>query len=110
VSLDLDAIEARAKGTGIMRTHAWSVGDSIDPARLEADVFEIEDEIGVIAWADSESAARHIAGMDPATTLALVAELHAAREVIAAVLDDDTNEVSMRTDIALDAYEKRVGR
>jgi hypothetical protein len=41
------------------------------------------------------------------TVLALVAELRAAREVIDAVMDD-TNDVSMRVDVALDGYEKAV--
>jgi hypothetical protein len=40
--------------------------------------------------------------------LAMVAELRAARKVVAAIMDD-TNDVSMRVDIALDEYEKAVG-
>jgi hypothetical protein len=44
----------------------------------------------------------------PEVALAVVAELRAAREVIAAVMDD-TNDVSMRVDVALDNYEKAVG-
>jgi len=39
----------------------------------------------------------------------LIAELRAAREVIDSIYADTENEISMRTDIALDAYERATG-
>jgi hypothetical protein len=58
-----------------------------------------------IATAIRDADGEWIAALDPPTVRAMVAELRAAREVIEAVLAD-TNDVSMRTDIALDVYER----
>ena len=78
---DLDQIQARAEAAAaaVGEEWAWDDGTLIDLCRHES-------PIGIeCTWASGSPAAPHIAGMDPMTTLALVAELRVLREVVQAV-------------------------
>lgn len=100
--LDLDAIQARAQtaADAVGEEWSWDDGTLIDLCRHES-------PIGIeCSWTSGSPAAPHIAQMDPKTTLALVAELRAAREVVEACRETTSiNEV----DRALAAYDKVVG-
>jgi hypothetical protein len=75
---DLDAAEARAKAAaaeGYGGEWCWDGGTLVDEDHDEA--------VGISRdRAAPTSAGAHIAGMDPPTTLALVAELRPARQVV----------------------------
>lgn len=92
IALDLDAIEARARAvtkSGIADRWSATYGEG-DPAR----VWEAEAYMDIYPLAtiecfrnpdDGRDLAVYIAGMDPATTLALTARLRAAEDAVSRV-------------------------
>ncbi len=115
--LDLDAIQARAEAAAEAVGEEWSWDDGI-----LIDLCRHESPIGIeCTWASGSPAAPHIAGMDPQTTLALVAELRAAQErdqiansMRALLTDIVVNEILVDENIVwardlLAAYEKVAG-
>lgn len=120
--LDLDAIQARAdKATQGPWEQSPKTDDAIiAPDRsLPSDSDYLEEYGGYIIGESLQSHdLAHIAGMDPPATLALVAELRAARDVIAALekwadIDGhyfgDTIETGAEIGDALAAYDKVTG-
>lgn len=93
-TLDLDAIEARARAAtqGDWYIHCpegdkrcLSIFGEDSANDLVCDLYsELEDEDGWEIYPDASANAGHIAGMDPATTLALTAEVRKLREAMAA--------------------------
>jgi hypothetical protein len=79
--VDLDAVEARAKAAateGYGGEWCWDGGTLVDEDHDEA--------VGISRdHAAPTSVGAHIAGMDPPTTLALAAELRAARAAVEAL-------------------------
>jgi hypothetical protein len=110
--VNLDAIEARAKEATpgpwwIDRNGAICTSGMKVPPALHPIVFD--------AVYDNVLDAEHIAGMDPQTVLALVAELRVAREVVEAFrlwVDHDDVDVTGPPGLvepavaALDAYDQ----
>jgi hypothetical protein len=119
--IDLDEIEARAKAAtpGPWRADEDSeeTGRGVTDDAVEHWIFFATNP------APSEADTAHIAGMDPQTTLALVAELRAAREFRDAVRSAlapgrwrgfdgpdgvSTHEVTADVATALEAYDRVV--
>ena len=87
VALDLDAIEARAKAVpnGWDRWADWQhyqILALVTPTQIDGWAHP---EKRADAMERTEAAVEHIVGMDPATTLALVAEVRSLRAKVAAV-------------------------
>lgn len=76
--LDLDAIRARAIAAGGADAR-WTFNDCCDGRRQGLSAWYIDDPEGkTVVYGESwphEKQAAHIAGMDPATTLALLDEI-----------------------------------
>lgn len=97
MSYDLDAIQQRASQTGLAY-RSWHAA----PQSCHGGHYEIQDcdDLGFyVADVADADAANHIAGMDPKTTLAIIADLRklvAAAEVV--ILDAGDNAIGPHPD------------
>ncbi len=124
--IDLDAIEATAKRAMLLRggelnsttySRRWRVVasdsesmDAVATCDTDHDDGFAYDCCSVVAETAHELLATHVAGMDPATALALVAELRAARTVVA-LAPGHRHPVDRRCALAesLAAYDAVIG-